>query len=148
VKLMDQIWSRGRGRGYGVTALLAVLTFGSVTTAADVVRSASDQQPAGTVFVTPPDTPAATTTDAPAPPTPVVASAPQAVGTQPPSVQSVTEPAPEPGPTAPAPEPPPPATPYDPAAPWTDSAGVTYVPAVPVPMEPLPGENQAGPPAN
>ena len=152
MKLMDGIWGRSRARGYGMTALLAVVVFGASATAADAIRSASDEQPAGDVFVTPPSTPAATSSaGVPAPVAPVgePTPAPQPAVTPSPTVQAMTEPAPEPAattpePPAPAPEPAP-ATPYDAAATWTDSAGKTFVPAPPPPMEKLPGEGQTAP---
>lgn len=106
MKLTDQMWAQSRVKYWGVTALLAVVTFGGTAAVVDVLTPAADTQPIGDVYVVPTDAPAATT-DAPVlepAPAPVVAPAPvpaPAVVTQAPTVQSVTEPAPQ----APAPAP-------------------------------------------
>lgn len=123
VNLMDGIWGRGRARGYGVTALLAVVVFGASVTAADAVRSANAQQPAGAVYV-PSDVP----------PAPTVSAALAAPTAPPPVVAPVTDPAPAtvktvttPAPKAAAPQP---AT-VDPQSIGTTGTDGHYTPAPP-----------------
>jgi hypothetical protein len=138
VKVMDGIWGQGRARGYGVTALLAVLVFGGSATAADALRSSSNQQPTGDVFVTPAATPSATPTlsAAPAAPTSPPAPALEPAVTQAPSVQTVTTPAPKAAATTEG-------AIVDPQSIGTTDEHGNYTPAPPIVH---PGEPPVGPP--
>src|SRR5690349_9755941 len=104
---MDGIWGRSRARGYGITALMAVVVFGASVTVRDALTQlASDQQPAGAIDVAPPEAPVATTSEAPAAPVPQVAQAPVVEAPAPvtpaPTMRAVTTPEP-PTPAPPAP---------------------------------------------
>lgn len=100
---MDGIWGQGRARGYGITALMAVMVFGASVTVRDALtQPASDQQPAGSVYVAPTDAPVATTSEAPAPAADVPAAVPPAPVTAPvadapaATVETMTAPEPQP----------------------------------------------------
>lgn len=77
---------------------------------------------------------------------PPVAPVAPAATTPAPRVEPVTEPAPQVPTEQPVQDQS--GESYDPTAPWTDSAGQTYVPAPELPVEPLPGEPGYVPPAD
>lgn len=142
------VWSKARTRAGALTLLAGVLTVGGTAGVVAAVSPASDQQPAGTVYVAPTSsTPAATTGDAtpapvvttePVPPAPKTtdSSAPVASAA---TVQSVTTPERQAA-TIPAPQ-----TNADGSLPegWKPPANPGEPPVAPVPVitpEPLPGE--------
>lgn len=90
------MWNKVRTRVGALTLLAGVLTIGGTAGVVAAASPASDQQPAGTVFVVPSDAPAATTTDAPVVEVPAVATpapvAPPVAEAPATTVNTVTEP--------------------------------------------------------
>lgn len=126
-----------------------VLGGAGVGTAALITTSSTSP---GQVYEAPAATPTTSSTpqpDAPAPDTQPVEEPRPATGAA--TVDAVTapdSPSPDPQvgePAAPTPDAPPTTSSYDPAAPWTDSTGLTYIPAPPVPVDPLNGEDVVEP---
>lgn len=136
----------------------AVLAGAGSATAAVLVQPAASTSEDGAVF----EAPATGTTEATAPETVTPGTADvaePAPDTSAATVDAVTEPEPATAPVleeepAPAPvdgepqvtTPPAPGS-YDPMAPFTDDAGLTYLPGPDAPAEPLPGEPGYTPPA-
>jgi len=138
----------------GITAASAVLVLGGAgaATAAVVTTSADNPAPSGqveTVETTPVSTPSVA--DVPvvenATPAAEVAKEP-AVAPQPATVPAVTEPAQTAAPEAPAKVGDQSGDTYDPYAPYTDSSGMTYVPAPEEVVPPMRCEPGYVPPAS
>lgn len=113
----------------GGTATAAVVTSSPGTAEVADVAPLMSSEPAPTTAAGP--TPVS---DTPAPTVATVTDTPE---------PTVAAPTPPTGPSAaeaPAPEPAADPTPYDPTAPWTDSTGLTYIPAPTRSMDPIPGE--------